>query len=140
MAATVLDERPKLETNKVRVLDKLSAGDSNEPSTGVSDEMSLYFKQTAAWVSDKWQSDVLMNYRSSFLNAGWSFGRMAVGVLDEPQLEFLEEQGRSFRWTAAGFLDEMWSEFRTMLRQDRLFNVLLQIFMSTVGGWSHLLE
>jgi len=48
MAATVLDERPKLETNKVRVLDKLSAGDSNEPSTGVSDELSLYFKQTAA--------------------------------------------------------------------------------------------
>jgi len=55
MAATVLDERPKLETNKVRVLDKLSAGDSDEPSAGVSDELSPYFGQTAGGgVNKRW--------------------------------------------------------------------------------------
>ena len=58
MAARVLDERPKLETNGVRVLDKLSAGDSDEQSAGVSDELPPEFsmncrRNLVARVSDK---------------------------------------------------------------------------------------
>ena len=67
MAATVLDERPKLETNKVRVLDKLSAGDSDEPSAGVSDKLSLYFGQTAARAVDKRWPEFQTNISQMFL-------------------------------------------------------------------------
>jgi len=55
MAARVLNEWPKLETNEVKVLDKLSARDSDELSAGVLDKLSPYFGQTAGGgVNKRW--------------------------------------------------------------------------------------
>jgi hypothetical protein len=117
MAARVLDERPKLVTNEVRVLDKLSAGDSDEPSAGVSDELSPYFGQTAGGDVNKrwpefqtndsqmfwWTAGVPFEGWSQFwMNGSRSFGRTAVGNFGRTRPDFQMNGFRIFGQIVVG--------------------------------------
>ena len=104
MAARVLDERPKLVTNEVRVLDKLSAGDSDEPSAGVLDKLSPYFGQTAARAVDKRWPEFQTNISQMFL---WT-----AGVPFECWSKFWMNGSRCFGWTTAGNFRRTRPEFQ----------------------------